>query len=272
MLIAELLNRTRLEKLLRDSYGNYCVQVSPLLPYPSFLHQLGIRPPWTTRNLVNVRSWSKAFGLSSPSFATRHTASASRTSCNVSKWTTTVDTIITSSLLSTWLSAIKVWAWVQRMAQAATCRIRPFKLRRSPMPTAARMACIRWAAPRRCRRKHSIASLTRSMAMFSRTPPATVTVPASHHRTRRQARSLRFRPTAALAPSLPLVSRTHTSSARLVMECKKRKFQGSKSHFSAADLPSICCNYDSNSVTLSVALHLIIASRYPAMACVFLAG
>lgn len=27
MLIEELLNRTRLEKLLRDSYGNYCVQV-----------------------------------------------------------------------------------------------------------------------------------------------------------------------------------------------------------------------------------------------------
>ena len=29
MLIGELLNRTRLEKLLRDSYGNYCVQVRP---------------------------------------------------------------------------------------------------------------------------------------------------------------------------------------------------------------------------------------------------
>ena len=28
ILIEELLNRTRLEKLLRDSYGNYCVQVS----------------------------------------------------------------------------------------------------------------------------------------------------------------------------------------------------------------------------------------------------
>jgi len=28
MLIEELLNRTRLEKLLRDSFGNYCVQVS----------------------------------------------------------------------------------------------------------------------------------------------------------------------------------------------------------------------------------------------------
>jgi len=27
ILIEELLNRTRLEKLLRDSYGNYCVQV-----------------------------------------------------------------------------------------------------------------------------------------------------------------------------------------------------------------------------------------------------
>src|SRR5882724_4400666 len=27
MLIDELLNRARLEKLLRDSYGNYCVQV-----------------------------------------------------------------------------------------------------------------------------------------------------------------------------------------------------------------------------------------------------
>ena len=28
ILIEELLNRSRLEKLLRDSYGNYCVQVS----------------------------------------------------------------------------------------------------------------------------------------------------------------------------------------------------------------------------------------------------
>jgi hypothetical protein len=31
MLIEELLNRTRLEKLLRDSYGNYCVQVRTLV-------------------------------------------------------------------------------------------------------------------------------------------------------------------------------------------------------------------------------------------------
>lgn len=37
MLIDELLNRTRLEKLLRDSYGNYCVQVGPLAP--SSLHE-----------------------------------------------------------------------------------------------------------------------------------------------------------------------------------------------------------------------------------------
>lgn len=29
LLIDELLNRSRLEKLLRDSYGNYCVQVLP---------------------------------------------------------------------------------------------------------------------------------------------------------------------------------------------------------------------------------------------------
>ena len=27
LLIGEMLNRSRLEKLLRDSYGNYCVQV-----------------------------------------------------------------------------------------------------------------------------------------------------------------------------------------------------------------------------------------------------
>src|SRR4051794_35802964 len=31
MLIEELLNRPRLEKLLRDSYGNYCVQVSGII-------------------------------------------------------------------------------------------------------------------------------------------------------------------------------------------------------------------------------------------------
>jgi hypothetical protein len=30
ILIEELLNRTRLEKLLRNSYGNYCVQVGHL--------------------------------------------------------------------------------------------------------------------------------------------------------------------------------------------------------------------------------------------------
>lgn len=29
LLIEELLNRSRLEKLLRDSFGNYCVQVWP---------------------------------------------------------------------------------------------------------------------------------------------------------------------------------------------------------------------------------------------------
>ena len=33
MLIGELLNRTRLEKLLRDSYGNYCVQVSTVIVF-----------------------------------------------------------------------------------------------------------------------------------------------------------------------------------------------------------------------------------------------
>ncbi len=37
ILIEELLNRTRLEKLLRDSYGNYCVQVRRT---SSFCHEL----------------------------------------------------------------------------------------------------------------------------------------------------------------------------------------------------------------------------------------
>ena len=40
MLIGELLNRTRLEKLLRDSYGNYCVQVRPSI-IPLALHVQG---------------------------------------------------------------------------------------------------------------------------------------------------------------------------------------------------------------------------------------
>jgi len=36
-LIDELLNRSRLEKLLRDSYGNYCVQVRHF-PFGCFWH------------------------------------------------------------------------------------------------------------------------------------------------------------------------------------------------------------------------------------------
>ena len=34
LLIEELLNRSRLEKLLRDSFGNYCVQVKDFPFYP----------------------------------------------------------------------------------------------------------------------------------------------------------------------------------------------------------------------------------------------
>ncbi|RPD58447.1 ARM repeat-containing protein [Lentinus tigrinus ALCF2SS1-6] len=46
MLISELLNRTRLEKLLRDSYGNYCVQTALDYAEPSQRALLveGIRP------------------------------------------------------------------------------------------------------------------------------------------------------------------------------------------------------------------------------------
>lgn len=40
MLIEELLNRTRLEKLLRDSYGNYCVQVCSVFFSLVILHVL----------------------------------------------------------------------------------------------------------------------------------------------------------------------------------------------------------------------------------------
>lgn len=46
MLIEELLNRTRLEKLLRDSYGNYCVQTALDYAEPAQRAMLveGIRP------------------------------------------------------------------------------------------------------------------------------------------------------------------------------------------------------------------------------------
>jgi len=46
MLIEELLNRTRLEKLLRDSYGNYCVQTALDYAEPTQRALLveGIRP------------------------------------------------------------------------------------------------------------------------------------------------------------------------------------------------------------------------------------
>jgi hypothetical protein len=46
MLIDELLNRTRLEKLLRDSYGNYCVQTALDYADPTQRAMLvdGIRP------------------------------------------------------------------------------------------------------------------------------------------------------------------------------------------------------------------------------------
>jgi hypothetical protein len=50
LLIEELLNRTHLEKLLRDSYGNYCVQVGSAFYFPvSRVHLMCLRRrPWTT--------------------------------------------------------------------------------------------------------------------------------------------------------------------------------------------------------------------------------
>ena len=68
MLISELLNRTRLEKLLRDSYGNYCVQVRPPITVLSqrvgFAERECRRPLWTMLNRINVHFWLKAFDLS----------------------------------------------------------------------------------------------------------------------------------------------------------------------------------------------------------------
>ena len=67
MLIGELLNRTRLEKLLRDSYGNYCVQVRPspsrrLVTLAGFAERECRRPRSTMLSPVSVRSLSRGSG------------------------------------------------------------------------------------------------------------------------------------------------------------------------------------------------------------------
>jgi hypothetical protein len=55
ILIEELLNRTRLEKLLRDSYGNYCVQVCScygitLIDADSYIDCFGLRRAYAVRS------------------------------------------------------------------------------------------------------------------------------------------------------------------------------------------------------------------------------
>ncbi|KAG9314721.1 ARM repeat-containing protein [Chiua virens] len=60
ILVEELLNRSRLEKLLRDSYGNYCVQVGVDITRKYCLLTIP-RPRWTTQNLPNVHFWLRVF-------------------------------------------------------------------------------------------------------------------------------------------------------------------------------------------------------------------
>ena len=65
MLIEELLNRSRLEKLLRDSYGNYCVQVWELyLDLFVLFSQIYFRPLWIMPIQLNGRCLWKEFDLS----------------------------------------------------------------------------------------------------------------------------------------------------------------------------------------------------------------
>ena len=67
LLIGEMLNRSRLEKLLRDSYGNYCVQVRGYKTLGSFDSTLtaNLRLRWTTRIPRKGPCSSKELDLSS---------------------------------------------------------------------------------------------------------------------------------------------------------------------------------------------------------------
>jgi len=84
MLIEELLNRSRLEKLLRDSYGNYCVQVGA---YSRCKDHLLMTPRLhlTTRSLPNAPFLLRVSVRYSPLFAILPTVNVFKTSSNASK-------------------------------------------------------------------------------------------------------------------------------------------------------------------------------------------
>lgn len=56
LLVVEVLNRSRLEKLLRDSYGNYVVQT--ILDYCDVQQRVMVSPPsaWTHSEIVLIFS------------------------------------------------------------------------------------------------------------------------------------------------------------------------------------------------------------------------
>lgn len=65
MLIDELLNRSRLEKLLRDSYGNYCVQVrNETSLFLGTIILISFRLRWIMRNLVKEWQYVPVFSFS----------------------------------------------------------------------------------------------------------------------------------------------------------------------------------------------------------------
>ena len=89
MLIEELLNRSRLEKLLRDSYGNYCVQVGVYI-YRKSLSLMLSRLHLTMQSLPSAPFSLKESDRFYHLFATLLMVNAFKTSCNGSKWTTTM--------------------------------------------------------------------------------------------------------------------------------------------------------------------------------------
>lgn len=84
MLIEELLNRSRLEKLLRDSYGNYCVQVGVSISL-EILPLMTSRLRLTTRSLTNAPFLLRVFAQSSHLSAILPTVNVFKTNCNASR-------------------------------------------------------------------------------------------------------------------------------------------------------------------------------------------
>ena len=148
LLIEDLLNRTHLEKLLCDSYGNYCVQVRDVIISLDVNIDSDARSLWTTLSPNNVHCSLKASVLYCCLSATPPTANVFRASCSTNKWTTSAVLVALASTTSRHWSTWQLWVTkasdcsTEAQAQAlAICLGQSTKPTLSPMSTASRMAC-----------------------------------------------------------------------------------------------------------------------------------